>query len=335
MYRYGFNGKEKDPEFQNNYDYGFRIYNPNIAKFLSVDPLTKGYPYYTPYQFAGNKPIVAIDLDGAEEKYVIHWLVEYGSSRQTALLAAPTIEKITGISKNQTLLAFGIYNGLASSFDVLAIEASMKQYGLDYMSELFDSKLDFTNNKDAFSFDRIKKLMPFLRMAEDSYKSLKAKIDEAYKGDPYAAGQVFGLALTANIGEASGAISQLKGLGLPKGNPLLKMDGLTIMANEESLAYLSRDGGSEAAYWTLEGGEGIVMLRPGYSRQALFEEIIHHNQRQKYGEKYFLKNNELIEIEAQDELLKIGKKEGWSKKDINQIKRAKETWTKKLKNKKP
>jgi RHS repeat-associated protein len=43
-YRYGFNGKEKDQdgEFGNtHYDYGFRTYNPAIAKFLSVDPLTK------------------------------------------------------------------------------------------------------------------------------------------------------------------------------------------------------------------------------------------------------------------------------------------------------
>lgn len=55
----------------NSYDYGFRIYNPRIAKFLSVDPLTKSYPWYTPYQFAGNKPIWAIDLDGLEE-YVVH-----------------------------------------------------------------------------------------------------------------------------------------------------------------------------------------------------------------------------------------------------------------------
>lgn len=35
---------------------------------LSVDPLTKSYPWYTPYQFAGNMPIVAIDLDGLEPK---------------------------------------------------------------------------------------------------------------------------------------------------------------------------------------------------------------------------------------------------------------------------
>ena len=49
------------------YDYGFRIYNPQLGKFLSVDPLFKSYPWYTPYQYAGNKPIRFIDLDGLEE----------------------------------------------------------------------------------------------------------------------------------------------------------------------------------------------------------------------------------------------------------------------------
>ncbi|WP_317191637.1 RHS repeat domain-containing protein [Fulvivirga sediminis] len=53
-----------------HYDYGFRIYNPAIGRFLSVDPLTASYPWYTPYQFAGNMPIWAIDLDGLEELIV-------------------------------------------------------------------------------------------------------------------------------------------------------------------------------------------------------------------------------------------------------------------------
>ena len=43
------------------------MYNPSIGKFLSVDPLATDYPWYTHYQFAGNKPIQAIDLDGLEE----------------------------------------------------------------------------------------------------------------------------------------------------------------------------------------------------------------------------------------------------------------------------
>ncbi len=82
FYRYGFNGKEEDPSFSSltNYDYGFRIYNPSIGRFLSVDPLTKSYPYLTPYQFASNTPIQAIDLDGLEAKITIYG----GSSDQAA-----------------------------------------------------------------------------------------------------------------------------------------------------------------------------------------------------------------------------------------------------------
>lgn len=47
-----------------------RIYSPNYGKFFSVDPIATKYPHYTPYQFAGNKPIVAIDLDGKEDLWV-------------------------------------------------------------------------------------------------------------------------------------------------------------------------------------------------------------------------------------------------------------------------
>jgi RHS repeat-associated protein len=74
-YRYGFNGKEKDKNFGDVvYDYGFRIYNPTIAKFLSVDPLTESYPWYTSYSYAGNNPIRYIDMDGLEtNEPLIFW----------------------------------------------------------------------------------------------------------------------------------------------------------------------------------------------------------------------------------------------------------------------
>jgi RHS repeat-associated protein len=71
-YKYGFNGKEKTDEWNNNsgasYDYGFRIYDPRLGRFESIDPKFKGYPYYTPYQFAGNSPILNVDVDGAEDE---------------------------------------------------------------------------------------------------------------------------------------------------------------------------------------------------------------------------------------------------------------------------
>ncbi|THU30796.1 RHS repeat protein [Niastella caeni] len=69
-YKFGFNGKMNDDEVKglgNQQDYGMRIYDARVGRFLSVDPLTKGYPELTPYQFASNTPIEAIDLDGLEE----------------------------------------------------------------------------------------------------------------------------------------------------------------------------------------------------------------------------------------------------------------------------
>ena len=84
--RFHFNGKEMDNETYgsgNVYDYGFRVYNPRLGMFLSVDPLTKSYPMLTPYQFASNTPIVAIDLDGLEAVCVVN---------KQGKLTAPAIE---------------------------------------------------------------------------------------------------------------------------------------------------------------------------------------------------------------------------------------------------
>ncbi|HLP39530.1 RHS repeat-associated core domain-containing protein [Lacibacter sp.] len=70
-YRYGFNGKENDDEVKgegNFQDYGLRFYDSRLGRFLSFDPLAASYPFYTPYQFAGNMPIKFIDLDGGEPK---------------------------------------------------------------------------------------------------------------------------------------------------------------------------------------------------------------------------------------------------------------------------
>jgi RHS repeat-associated protein len=75
-YRFGFNGKENDDNVKNaegtQQDYGMRIYDPRIARFLSVDPLRNSYPWLTPYQFAGNMPIIAVDLDGAEPRIITY-----------------------------------------------------------------------------------------------------------------------------------------------------------------------------------------------------------------------------------------------------------------------
>ena len=64
-YSFHFNGKELDNESQTQ-DYGMRIYDYRLGRFLSIDPLSKSYPELSSYQFASNTPIWAIDIDGLE-----------------------------------------------------------------------------------------------------------------------------------------------------------------------------------------------------------------------------------------------------------------------------
>lgn len=59
-----------------------RLDNTVGKRFLSVDPLAKSFAWYSPYQFAGNKPIIAIDMDGLEEVIRINTYAEGKVSTQ-------------------------------------------------------------------------------------------------------------------------------------------------------------------------------------------------------------------------------------------------------------
>lgn len=66
-YRYGYNGMEIDNELKgegNSYDFGARIYDPRIGRWLSTDIFFKEYPGHSPFSFAMNVPTNAIDPDG-------------------------------------------------------------------------------------------------------------------------------------------------------------------------------------------------------------------------------------------------------------------------------
>jgi len=63
--RYQYVHKERDEE-TGLYYYGARYYAPWTCRFISVDPLAADYPYLTPYNYAGNKPITHKDIDGLQ-----------------------------------------------------------------------------------------------------------------------------------------------------------------------------------------------------------------------------------------------------------------------------
>jgi len=68
-YTFGFNGQEKDNEVKgvgNSLAFKYRIHDPRLGRFLSVDPLEKSYPWNSTYAFCENRVIDGIELEGLE-----------------------------------------------------------------------------------------------------------------------------------------------------------------------------------------------------------------------------------------------------------------------------
>ncbi|WP_343788077.1 RHS repeat-associated core domain-containing protein, partial [Wandonia haliotis] len=67
LYRYGMQGGEIDNEIKgtgNSYDFGARMYDPRLGRFFTTDPYMNSYGFQSPYVYAGDSPVMAIDFQG-------------------------------------------------------------------------------------------------------------------------------------------------------------------------------------------------------------------------------------------------------------------------------
>jgi RHS repeat-associated protein len=68
-YRFGFQGQEADNEVKgegNSINFKYRVHDPRLGRFLSIDPLAPKYPHNSPYAFSENRLIDCIELEGLE-----------------------------------------------------------------------------------------------------------------------------------------------------------------------------------------------------------------------------------------------------------------------------
>ncbi len=103
-HRYGYNGKENDNEVKgegNQQDYGARIYDPRVARFLSVDPLARAFAAWSSYHFSANSPILVKDADG-RDWVVVPLTSHYGRS---AAVTLATFHEVVGLLFNNKIIA--------------------------------------------------------------------------------------------------------------------------------------------------------------------------------------------------------------------------------------
>jgi len=164
-YRFGFNGQEKDNEVkeeENQIDFKFRAYDTRLGRFFAVDPLTKAYPYYTPYQFAGNTPIQCIDLEGKEPTYPDNFqtgITKFRTQNKNDIIqqGVAIVESVTAFSQvdAQTLLDYYDLN--------YNTKTTLQGQGLPHYGNQFETK-------KLCAYDCITSFGQGVKVLNDNYK---------------------------------------------------------------------------------------------------------------------------------------------------------------------
>jgi RHS repeat-associated protein len=117
-YRYGFNGNEKTNEILgegNSYDFGARMLDSRIGRWMSSDPLQHKSPNFSSYNFVFNNPIIYKDPDGEYPLIVI-----------TAEVTGYTIARIYGVG---TVTCISVKTYKAIVYDVNKETGKRKELG--------------------------------------------------------------------------------------------------------------------------------------------------------------------------------------------------------------
>jgi RHS repeat-associated protein len=169
-YKYGLQNQERDDEIKgegNSINFEYRMYDPRLGRFLSIDPFASKYVEIAPYAFCANSPIGLLDPDGrgimaandaAEE--LIEAMIEYfGDPRSVAnLFGLDRVERGVGIE--------GYYTS----------HKSVKQFNKDLKAYAKEKKWSKEKIKYAKSFHRALRSVDVIEIGL-IYPRTGAKID--------------------------------------------------------------------------------------------------------------------------------------------------------------
>jgi len=149
--RYDFTARERDQGTGLIY-FPYRYYDPEIGRWVSVDPLAEKFPGWSPYNYALNNPLGNFDPDGRE--------VRFSDSTQAAIAAEALNQKHKGanigVEKRQTkgvsFTIFGKKITIKKSKTYYALTADPKS-GFDWGQNEYTSALFDVIKSDEVVFD--------------------------------------------------------------------------------------------------------------------------------------------------------------------------------------
>jgi RHS repeat-associated protein len=190
-YRFGFNNMEKDDEIKgqgNSYDFGNRIYDPRLGRWLSPDPYEVRYPSTSTYAYALNNPIFLIDPSG--DTVTVYVTAKKVGKTKINLYSSDEIKKNPSL-KNKTITV--------AVYEVKVTNQSGSEYTFYYTRNAYRGKSDGTtedvtfdviNNGDQFlgkiksrwsGKDNVLELRPLDNFDSQTVKGLKAGVKKNRK----------------------------------------------------------------------------------------------------------------------------------------------------------
>ncbi len=166
-YRYAFNGKEKDDEIEgagDSYDYGARMYEARLGRFLTVDPQYGLFPDFSPYAMALDNPIYLIDKNGQTVDPSPAFTQKYGAVFEVWKTFS-TVKELLGKfessgSLSSVKLAYDIQTGNKQNYGSTALYLTIdgKDYDLGNLGrkekklvkQVLADKKNFENGKAQF-----------------------------------------------------------------------------------------------------------------------------------------------------------------------------------------
>jgi RHS repeat-associated protein len=243
-----FTSQEFDDDLGLNlYQMRFRNHDPQIGRFIQIDPLADQYVYNSTYAYAENDVIRAIDVEGLEKLVIIHEKI----NRAVFQVTTQTVSRNGQfLNNNITINDPPEYKNLKIEKDVLRIQNGSKINGVK--SEV--SQDDFRKNFEAFimnngvtEVNKVKEGGPPVHVEnivnENKNTTIGVGADFGEIGDTYvkSVGYFSGLDHTTR-GEIQGAsvvMNQIKDLGVAVDNLDLKNIMINLTGNKGDLKKLN------------------------------------------------------------------------------------------------
>jgi RHS repeat-associated protein len=177
--KYQYNGKELQNDLSVNwYDYGARMYMPEIGRFGAEDPHGDSYESWTPYNYVANNPILLIDPDGRD--WNVDKTVDKNGKTNYAITFIAAI-----VNDSQTVTATDLVNLVITLINQIEDAFTMDE---DNVSTSVDAQIRFAEDGKTREDEHV------FKITDDLPENVKGKADPGSREIKINSGNVYKMA---------------------------------------------------------------------------------------------------------------------------------------------